>query len=183
MSDRALSWLEVLGTSGVIALIGRAGEGAFRWFIRRPLQTEEARRQRAEREADDMRRRYLEIAAELKATTGAIESLKRATEIAAGAAPDSLPPPRAELPTLTCFVEGPGLRAWAEEQERARAAPLNPSREGRRPPPLEGVRVIETYSPTARPTKPAPPGASPERPASLAPPFPPPARLPRPRPR
>lgn len=168
----ALDWLKGLGAAGVIASLGRGMERLWRAGVERPLR-------KAERDAEYWRGKYLECAGELKANTGALERVKRATQIAAGAPPESLPPPRAELPTLTCFVEGPGLRAWAEEEERTRAAPLNPSRHARRPPPLEGVRVVETYSIGARPTRPAPAG-TPERPAAMAPLFPPPRGAPRP---
>lgn len=172
MSDdhaSALSWVRVLGSAGVIALLGRGIEGAFRWFVRRPLERAETARAAAERDRDHYRDLYAQIAGELKATHEALLRVQRAERIEAGAPPESLPPPRAELPTLTCLVEGPSVRAWAVDRER-RASP--PPRRLPPPPRTPAVRVVETYAPNARPTRPAPPG-SPEAPVSLAPPFPP----------
>jgi hypothetical protein len=146
----------------VIALFGRACESAFRWFVRRPLQREELARAKAERDSEYWRAKYLEVAAELKANTTALMRVRRADEIAAGAAPDSLPPMRDEMPTLQCFVEGPAVRAWAERHTTPRPARLG--------------RIVETYAPDARPTDPAPADYE-----ALARPFPPPARPPRPR--
>lgn len=163
----AMSWVRVLGSAGVIALLGRGIEGAFRWFIRRPLERAEVARATAERDRDHYRDLYAQVAGELKATHEALARVARADLIAAGAPPDSLPPPRAELPTLTCIAEGPPLRAWAEERERLAAAPPPP----RRSPPPPPIRVVETYSVNARPTLPAPPDATPEHPVSLAPPM------------
>lgn len=171
MDSSAQSWVKVVLSGGVLALFGRAVEGAFRWLVRRPLQREERKRDRAEREADYWRQKYLEVATELKANTAALLRAKRAAELEAGAPPESLPPPRDELPTLQCFVEGPPARAWAEKRERVA--------HGR------SVRVIETYAPNARPADSAPTGFYPDAPISLAPPFPPPNDPPRgpPRPR
>jgi len=152
MDSSAKSWLEVLASAGVIALFGRACEAAFRWFVRRPLQREEAARARAERDTDHWRARYVEAATELKATTTALLRAERADKIASGAKPESLPPMRDEMPTLQCFVDGPQARAWAEERERAAEAVAS-VRAPRLPP-----RVVETYAPDARPTDPAPPG-------------------------
>jgi hypothetical protein len=162
----AITWVRTLGSAGVIALLGRILEGGFRWFVRRPLE-------RAEHDAEFWRSQYTAVASELKATTGAMLDLQRADAIAHGAPADSLPPPRPELPTLTCMVEGPSVRAWAAERA---AAPV-PAPTIRRGPPPPPVRVIETYSPTARPTPTAPRGY-PDQPVSLAPLFPPPPRLP-----
>lgn len=179
MSDgTGLAWLKALGGAGVITLVGHGLARVWRHVAEGPVRREAAARARAARDAAWWQEKYFEVAAELKANTDALLRVQRAEKIAAGAAPESLPPPREELPTLQCFVEGPGVRAWAEEYERSRATPLNgPETPRRRAPPLHGVRVIETYSPTARPTLPAPPG-HPAAPVSLAPPFPPPARTP-----
>lgn len=167
-----MSWVHVLGSAGVIALFGRVCEGVFRWFVRRPLERAESAQQRAEEDRDYWRGQASRLAGELKATHEALQTVRRADEIAAGAPPDSLPPARAEMHTIDCIVEGPEARAWAAE--RARRVPEPQKRRGPPPPP---VRVIETYSVNARPTLPAPPGTA-DEPRSLAPPILPPTRLP-----
>lgn len=183
MSDSpALAWFKTLAGAGVLTLVGSGIRRLWRAAVDAPLRAERARATRADRDAEYWRAKYFEIAAELKENTKALLDVKRARDLAAGAPPESLPPPRGELPTLACFVEGPAAReaarAMAEEHERARAAPLNPSPpDRRRPPPLEGVRVIETYSPSAMPTLPAPPGTE-ANPVALAPRFPPPPGAP-----
>ena len=152
MSDTAQSWLKVLGASGVVALLAR-GVG---WLVGRPLKREERARDRAEREADYWRGKYLEVATELKANTAALLKIKRAAEIEAGAPPESLPPMRDEMPTLQCFVEGPPAREWAERRASSRPR-----------------QIVETYAPGVRPTDPAPPDYPEPEPVALAPPFPP----------
>jgi hypothetical protein len=147
MDSSAKSWLEVLASAGVIALVGRGCEALFRWFVRRPLEREERKRERAEREADHWRARYAEVAGELKANTTALLRAERADKLARGAPSDSLPPMRDEMPTLQCFVDGPPARAWAEERERVAVASVRVPQ-----------RVVETYAPDARPTDPAPSG-------------------------
>jgi len=154
MDSSAKSWLEVLASAGVIALFGRACEAAFRWFVRRPLQREEAARARAERDTDHWRARYVEAATELKATTTALLRAERADKIASGAKPESLPPMRDEMPTLQCFVDGPQARAWAEERERAaEAATRRGDVRARR----AANRSRPARSPRARPVASAPP--------------------------
>lgn len=160
MSDDAQSWIKVLGSAGVIALVGRACESLFRWFVRRPLEKAEAARARAERDADHWHAQYLQVAAELKANTTALLRAKRADEIASGTPPDSLPPMRDEMPTLQCFVDGPQARAWAEERERTVTATPQPVARRTRP-------AVEAYALDVRPTDPAPaerPGPRPLRP-------------------
>lgn len=119
-------WVQALISSGVIGLVFAGVSRVWKRFVERPQDNSDAELKRLRETNEFLLRKNGELSGELKATGAALRSVRRLDEAEAGG-PPTVPPPRAELPTLTAIIESRADRAWAEQRERERAAPLNPS--------------------------------------------------------
>lgn len=138
MAD-APTWAQLLVSSGVVTLVAGGALRVWRWTVERPLEQAEARARKAESRAD-------QLAEALKDAAVTATTLRRMLELDETGTP-SIPPPRHrdELPTLTAIVDLRREAAYAEEAERSRQRPLNPSRDANTVP-LEGLGGRQDYA-------------------------------------
>lgn len=132
--DSPATWLQVVVSSGVLALVGTGAARVWKFLVERPQERNETRIKEldeklgvVEARADYFERKNLELAGELKMAAVTAQSMRRTMELDAGIRP-SIPPPRDEMPTIDAMIDLRREAEFAKAHERQRQRDLNPGR-------------------------------------------------------